>query len=55
MGVAVSVPERIRSSTFLQAEWTSMMADYTLASIPLSQVVRGRSRGLFQKIGMTWW
>jgi len=31
---------------FLQAEWIPMFADCTSASTPLSQVVRGRPRGL---------
>ena len=51
--VAVSMicHQRTRSLAFLQAEWISMLADCTLASIPLSQVVRGRPRGLLQSLG----
>jgi len=35
-----------RSSAFLQAEWIRMLADWTSASILLSQVVRGRPQWL---------
>jgi len=39
-------PERVVTG-FLQAEWISMLTDCTSVSIALSQVARGRPRGLF--------
>jgi len=36
---------------FLQGEWIPMFADCTSASIPLSQVVHRRPRGLLQSLG----
>ena len=45
--------QRTRLLAFLQAEWIPMLAnsDCTSASIPLSQMVRGRPRGLLQSPG----
>ena len=42
--------QRTRSLAFLQTEWIPMLAGCTSASIPLSQVVRGRPRGLLQSL-----
>ena len=38
--------QSVRSLAFLQAEWIPMLTDCTSVSIALSQVVRGRPRGI---------
>jgi len=48
----MSTIRRQRTSlAFLHAEWIPMLSNCTAASIPLSQVRRGRPQGLLQRRG----